>query len=115
MSFRIQNGFMSIGVNLEKNREKSASNHINIIKNIFIHEKQHYEDYKKLGEKFFTDEMKDLRELRATHAQMEHETFQLTNSTYQESVKKYQEAHMIVLPIPVPQAFLRPVINPFKR
>ena len=114
MSFRIHNEFISIGINLKENREEKISDHAHTIKNMFVHENQHYKDYKRMGKKAYSLSSKTYREVRAIRAQMNDETFKYVGDKYKQSLLQYEIEKYGIPLMPVQEIPLLPLFNPYK-
>ena len=77
---------------------------------MFVHENQHYEDYKRMGAKTFNLCSEVYKENRAIRIQMDDSTFKLTGFKYQNSVKKYERKVGLPL-IPVMLTLIELLIN----
>ncbi|NLM68104.1 MAG: hypothetical protein GX180_13170 [Enterococcus sp.] len=88
-----------IDVRIEGNRKTKIADRANEIKNIFAHEKQHYDDYKKLGFEGYKKVPLDIREQRAVSAQMKHESYQGTRPGFQRAVVKYGKKFGMLFPL----------------
>ena len=86
-------------VNLKGNKRLKISDHYNEITNIFVHENQHYSDYKSLGAKAFLAASRDRLECRAVNTQMEHSSFDKTRYGFQRSAKLYGEKHGMIFKV----------------
>ena len=114
MSFRVRGGFVSIGVNLDKNREEKVSDHAHTIKNMFVHENQHYEDYKRMGKRAYLLSSETYRKVRAIRAQMKDETFKYMGNKYKQSLLQYEIDKLGIPLMPVPEIPMLPLFNPYK-
>ena len=74
-------------VNVEKNKKLKISDHANEIKSVLVHEQQHYEDYKKLGNNSFSKLTSTQKERSAYSAQIKHPTFKKTRPGFQKAVR----------------------------
>jgi hypothetical protein len=88
-----------IEVKIEGNKRLKICDHANEIANSFIHEGQHYSDYKILGFDGYFNFPKNRRELRAIYAQIEHESFKRTRPAYQQAIKSYGEKYGMISPM----------------
>jgi len=75
------------------------SDHSNEIKNNFVHEKQHYDDYTKLGVKAYIAMSKDKQEQRAVSAPIKDETFSEMRAKIHELKKEYGAKNGLKYPI----------------
>ena len=87
----LKNGKASsrIDVKFEGNKQTEVADHANEIINMFVHEEQHYNDYKELGIRGFKGVPSDRLEQRAIYTQMNHESYGGTRPTYQKAVVRY--------------------------
>ncbi|MGV6844837.1 MAG: hypothetical protein ACWA42_01760 [Lutibacter sp.] len=74
-------------MNIEKNKRLKISDHANEIINVLGgHEKQHYEDFKTLGNEMYSKLSSTKRERSAYSAQMKHSSFKNTRKGFQEAI-----------------------------
>lgn len=76
-------------VSVQGNYQKGISDHANEITNTFVHEGQHYKDFKTLGVSKFLKASTPLLEQRAIHTQMEHSSFMDTRPYFKRVVDAY--------------------------
>jgi RHS repeat-associated protein len=78
-----------IEVSVQGNYQKGISDHANEITNTFVHEGQHYKDFKTLGVSKFMSTSVPLLEQRAILTQMNHPSFLGTRPYYQKVTDAY--------------------------
>ncbi len=78
-----------IMVKIEANKRLGDIDNANVIKNMFSHEKKHFDDIIKLGLTKYVSLPKSIREQRAIKAQMSDPSWIKTNTEYQDGVKRY--------------------------
>ncbi|WP_044172094.1 RHS repeat domain-containing protein [Flectobacillus major] len=78
-----------IDVFVKGNNEQGIADHANEIKNVFVHEKQHYNDFKTLGIKKYNNMATQTLEQRAVFTQINDPTFLNTRNGFQRSAKAY--------------------------
>jgi len=98
---RRKNGKTSewIEVKIEGNKRTKICDHANEIINSFIHEGQHYSDYKTLGFDGYVNLPINQSERRAVSTQMKHESFEGTRPAFQQAVKRYGEKYEMIFPM----------------
>jgi hypothetical protein len=75
-------------VNVKINNREKISDHANEIKNILVHEAQHYEDFKVLGNKIYSNLSTTQKEKSAYSSQMKHSTFKKTRKGFQKATRR---------------------------
>jgi len=88
-----------IEINIQGNKSLGISDHSNEIKNTFVHEKQHYDDYTELGVKAYIAMSNDQKEQRAVSSSIKDETFSKMRTNIQELKKEYGAKHGLMYPI----------------
>lgn len=100
LTFSYKSSGARIKVKLEGNKSTGIADHASEIENSFIHEKQHSDDYNKLGYSAYKNMSKDQKEQRAVGKQMKHSSFKKTRvREFQVKVKKYGRNHGMVFPL----------------
>ncbi len=90
----------SMEVNTEGNKKSSKiADDANAIINVFAHEKDHYDNYKKDGFDKYVETPKALREKRAVVTQMKHPTFSKTSKNFQQSMINYGKKFGLQTPV----------------
>lgn len=87
-----------IEINIQGNKSWGISDHSNEIKNTFVHEKQHYDDYTKFGVKAYIAMSNDQKEQRAVLVSIKDETFSKMRANIQKLKKKYGAKHGLIYP-----------------
>jgi len=88
-----------IEINIQGNKSLGISDHSNEIKNTFVHEKQHYDDYTELGVKAYIAMPNDQKEQRTVSVSIKDETFNKMRANIQELKKEYGAKHGLMYPI----------------
>jgi RHS repeat-associated protein len=88
----------TIEVKMEGNKVHKVSDHANEIKNIYVHEKVHIEEYQ-ANPSFYNSMPSAAREVRATVRQMNDPAFTKTRSSFQKAIISYGEKNGLMLPI----------------
>jgi len=79
---------LSIVVNLKENAKRKFCDNANEIINLFVNEKTHYDDYKRLGyDEYYKKDYNTYLEPRAIEAQMKHPSWNGTSERYKKLLK----------------------------
>jgi len=90
MSFSYTRTKQRIKIRIEGNKKTGITDHANEITNSFIHEEQHYNDFKAVGYDVYKAASTEHKESRAITTQMKHSSFRKTRKKeFQDQVIKY--------------------------
>jgi len=90
-------GDKHMNINTEGNKKGTKiADDANAIKNVFVHEKNHYENYKKQGFKTHSTNSTDIKEQMAVRAQIKHPTFSKTSKAFQAGSRAYGRDHGLI-------------------
>jgi len=97
-----------IKVKIEGNKDTKIADHANEIVNVFVHEKNHYDESKSAGLNAYQRTPSSIREQRAISTQINHSTFNSTRTSYQNAVRIYGIQNGMLFPLSPRPAIVTP-------